>query len=1222
MAIPTQEISAERALEAWPAPADRSDADARAATAPTTIALRIRQLELVGFKSFRDRTILRFPAGVTGVVGPNGCGKSNVVDAIRWVLGEQSAKRLRGDGMEDVIFAGNERQSPLGMAQVSIVFESDGLPREQSALLQESGHPLASGRLSEIMVTRRYLRSGESDYMINGVPCRLRDITELFLGTGVGTKAYGIIEQGRVEQLIGAKPDELRLFIEEAAGTTLYRSRRQMAERKMERTQENLVRVQDILREVDRQLGTLRRQAKRAEQYRVLQGEIEALDVAASARQRASLAAELAATEAEHASGSARNAELSTAIEELESARRAARENEAATRTTVQEAHAATYGARSAAEACRHEVAALDMRAAELAAQHHANQHELDIAAADHARAETDRTAAEAALCDEDAAITATEARLAEHETALAAVNDAQQVAVERLEQARVALVDALADESGARNAVAALTQRRGDEQGRLDRIRANAAVLETRERDAIAAADGAGSRVVDLQRTLTALEGSKRDHADALRHALGDRAKLDGVLEGMRERLGRVRSRRDSLREIEDSRAAYGDGVRALLAATASDDALGLVAEVLDIPAEHERAVAAALGERLQSVITSDQAVARDAVQALRRAGAGRASCIPKEPKETALPAVPADGRRLLDLIEVRAGYERVARALLGNVVLVDDLAAATRIWHANGARYLLVTPAGETLDDIGAVSGGSEPAEQTLLAQRRELRALDLELRHLEAEHADTRARHESAAAAVAAREGELHAIDGELAQVTVALVAAEKDLERVRHEIHDVQEQLRAIRDDVAALEATLAALSDEERRVAAALAQASERRAGLEADLVEAERALAEVRQRAAGAHDAVTREKIMVAERRARRDGIVAMIASVRRSADEAQRRMAGLRERRETDAETLARIATEVVALRERGAALDAEVERRTLAATEAEAGLDAVRAAVDTAERAITAAHAEADALRAHLATLEVQATERRLAIVHVEELIRDRYGRDLAGETVVNDGDAETALERVAHLRQRLAAMGEVNVAALGEVAELEERQRFLDAQRSDLERALEDLRKTIAQLNRTSRSRFRDTFERVDETFRAVFPKLFHGGKASLRLTDEQHPLDSGVEIVVQPPGKRVGSLDLLSGGEKALTAVSLIFALFLIKPSPFCFLDEVDAPLDDANIGRFNAMVREMSATSQFILITHNKRTMEVADTLYGITMEEPGVSKVVSVRLPE
>jgi chromosome segregation protein len=1220
VAIPTQEISAERALESWVEPG--ADADAGAQSAATTVGLRIRQLELVGFKSFRDRTILRFPVGVTGVVGPNGCGKSNVVDAIRWVLGEQSAKRLRGDGMEDVIFAGNDRHAPLGMAQVSIVFESDGLPGDQTSLLRESGHPLASGAVSEIMVTRRYLRSGESEYMINGVPCRLRDITELFLGTGVGTKAYAIIEQGRVEQLISAKPDELRLFIEEAAGTTLYRSRRQMAERKMERTQDNLLRVQDILREVDRQLGGLRRQAKRAEQYRVLQAEIATLDVAASARQRARLAAELAAVEAEHGAAVVRHVELSSAIEERERERRGARQQEAAVRAAVQDANGAAFAARSAADSCRHELGTLHTRARELTAHQEANQRELDAAATDHARAQADHASAEAALIEEDATIVATETRLAEQETSLAAAREAQHAAAERLEQTRIALVDALADESRARNALATVAERRRAEHGRLERAEGTAAGLRERERAGITAVDAAGTSVLELQRTLAELEGVKRDRAEAHRHALADRAQLESVLDGLRERLARARSRRDSLREIEDSRAAYGEGVRAVLAATSREDALGLVAEVLDIPAEYERAVAAALGDRLQSVITRDHETAREAVQALRRAGAGRASCILASPRTRPSDPLPAGGRRLLDLVEVRPGYDAVAQALLGNVVLIDDLAAAMRVWSANGAHRLLVTQNGETLDETGTIAGGSEPAEQTLLAQRRELRALDVEVRELESELAEARARHEAAVAAVALRETDLQAVDGELGQVTVALVASEKDGERARHELHEVRQQLSAIGTEITAAQMRLAELESDALRLAGELAASDERRSGSEVQVAAAESALAAAQSALAAVQDALTRERIAAAEQRARRDGLIAMMDRVRRSADEAQRRMAMLDERRRVDAATLAQIAADTVTLGARLTQLDADVERRAIAVTEADAALAAVGAAVEAAEKAIATAQAESEAVRVRISSLEVQTTERRLAIAHLDELIRDRYGKDLASEDPGEESNEQETVERVAQLRQRVAAMGEVNVAALSEVAELEERQQFLATQRADLEGALEDLRKTITQLNRTSRSRFRDTFERVDQTFREVFPKLFHGGKASLRLTDDQHPLDSGVEIVVQPPGKRVGSLDLLSGGEKALTAVSLIFALFLIKPSPFCFLDEVDAPLDDANIGRFNAMVREMSGMSQFILITHNKRTMEVAETLYGITMEEPGVSKVVSVRLPD
>ena len=380
MAIPPQEVSAERALVNWPQPEIGDDTESAADASLRAAPLRIRQLELVGFKSFRDRVVLRFDNGISGVVGPNGCGKSNVVDAIRWVLGEQSAKRLRGHGMEDVIFGGNDRQAPLGMAQVSIVFECDGLPVDQYSLLKESGHPIADSGPADIMVTRRYYRSGESEYLMNGVPCRLRDITELFLGTGVGSKAYAIIEQGRVEQLIGAKPEELRLFIEEAAGTTLYRSRRQVAERKMERTHENLERVRDILREVDRQLGGLRRQAKRAEQYRALQTEVAALDLALSRRQRALLAQDLARLERERAGAATWQGKLELTLADAEHGRRDARDGEATAQERARAAQAAAFEARAAFDECRHEVARLESRAVELAAQDAAIGRDLEEA--------------------------------------------------------------------------------------------------------------------------------------------------------------------------------------------------------------------------------------------------------------------------------------------------------------------------------------------------------------------------------------------------------------------------------------------------------------------------------------------------------------------------------------------------------------------------------------------------------------------------------------------------------------------------------------------------------------------------------------------------------------------------------------------------------------------------------------------------------------------------
>jgi len=1227
VAIPPQEVSAERALVSWPEPEIGEEAESGADAAFRAAPLRIRQLELVGFKSFRDRVVLRFDAGITGVVGPNGCGKSNVVDAIRWVLGEQSAKRLRGQGMEDVVFGGNDRHAPLGMAQVSIVFECDGLPVDQYALLQEAGHPIAHAGPADIMVTRRYYRSGESEYLLNGVPCRLRDITELFLGTGVGSKAYAIIEQGRVEQLVGAKPEELRLFIEEAAGTTLYRSRRQVAERKMERTQENLERVRDILREVDRQLGGLRRQAKRAEQYRAVQTEIAAVDLALSRRRRARLAQDLARLERDRADTGASQATLEDVLASGERDRRAARHAETAAQEQAQAAQATAFEARAAFDECRHAVARLEARAAELATQDAATARDLEEAREAGARAGTERTSVEATLATLTTRIAEAEAALVHREDGAATAAAALAATTRALEEAKIAVVDALAAETRVRNAQAALAARRAEDDERRTRLVTQADGLATRQHGVEERARAAERSVVALQGELEKLAGAKRARAEELRRLLEERASWESTLDGMKEALARVRSRRDSLRQLEDSHARYGEGVRAVLAASAQEDALRLVAEVLDIPAEHERAVAAALGEQLQAIVTRDHEVARDAVQALRRAGAGRATCIPRQPRPAAIGAIPPQARRLLDLLKIRPGYEDVAEALLANVVVVPDLDVALRVWRANGGAWTLVTPHGETIDPTGAVTGGSERAEETLLAERRELRALDEEVDLRARDLTTARGRQEELAKAVAAHEDGLRELDAELARITVAVVAGEKDVERAGQEYRDLEEQLRGVRAEIEMIDARLRDLSDEETRGAGDLRATEESRRLHERELAAVDARRTEREREVAQLHESVTEARIALAEERTRAAALESLIARLRQTDDEARRRAATLEARRAADAQALADTHAAAGARARELAGHQTTADKRAAEVTEATAGVATARAASAAAEHVVADAHTALEELRARVSALSLEAAERRLAIEHLEATLRERYGAVLAddattAESVIDDSQDAVQEERLGRLRERLAAMGEVNVAALSEVAELEERQRFLDTQRADLERALDDLRKTIARLNRTSRTRFRETFDRVDAMFREVFPKLFQGGKAHLRLTEEEHVLESGVEIVVQPPGKRIGPLDLLSGGEKALTAVSLIFALFLTKPSPFCVLDEVDAPLDDANIGRFNAIVREMSARSQFILITHNKRTMEVAQTLYGITMEEPGVSRTVSVRLPE
>src|SRR5437867_3121289 len=1098
--------------------------------------MRIKQIELNGFKSFMERTVLELPAGVTAIVGPNGCGKSNIVDAIRWVLGEQSPRHLRGEAMEDVIFTGNTENGPLGMAEVGLLLERDeadfarggeaGADDEAAA----DGLPPELATAREIVVSRRYVRSDESESAINLAPCRLKDITELSLGAGVGTKAYAIIEQGRVDQLINAKPEELRLFIEEAAGTTRFRSRKVAAERKMERTRENLLRVQDILRELERQMASLERQARRAEEYHRIKQELRELDLCVMAVRQRSWSAE---------------------------------------------------------------VAALGERLAAL-------------------RAEVDRLGAEQPQ---------SEAARAEAEARIEALAGAGAPLEQAVEESKDALLDALAEEARLRNLAEALRQRRDDLDGRRRRLEDEQRAVGERLHANARASEGARAAIGRLQGERVRL-GAERQSLGELQRRLGveETAQL-AVLEQARAEATQLRSRADSLRELQARYEGCTRGAGSLVGRPRR--AAALLASVLRVPKDLERAVAAALGTRLAQVVVPDTAAAIDAVGWLATTSGGSATVLPREAERRAAVIVPP-GPRLVDRLDIEPPYWALVEALLGHVLLAADLDEALKLWRGADHPVTVVTPRGEAIDPLGAVTGGSEPPlEETLLARARELRELEgahaASLARLAAEEralAERRARGAEMARGIAAADERLHALD-------VDLVAAEKDRERLEGEREQITAELEAgaleaggLAGEGGALAGELAALDQRGTGAAAAVA---ERRARLG----ERQGALAEWRARQAEAEHQRTAAAVCAAAGAERLRAVRAEVSrAAATAADMSERlataeRQAGEAMAGAAAAERDAAAAAEARACAEaRAATLGAERERllAAIADAAATASADAV------AERA---AGERLEAAREERARLDVTMTERRLALEHLAAQLAERYGLSpeaLADVPPADDGRDDERAARVEALRVRLARLGDVNPAALTELEELRGRHEFLVGQRTDLERSLDDLRRTIAKLIRTSRRRFEETFAAANATRAEVVSKHIARGKARLDPAESDEGGDPGVEIVVQPAGKKLQSLGLLSGGEKALTAVALILSLFLIRPTPFCLLDEVDAPLDEANIGRFNQLIQDMAMGSQFVLITHNRRTMEAADTLYGITMEQAGVSKVVSVRL--
>jgi chromosome segregation protein len=1191
--------------------------------------MRIKQLELNGFKSFMARTVLEFPPGVTAIVGPNGCGKSNVVDAIRWVLGEQSAKHLRGDAMEDVICNGSADSGPLGMAEVSMVLERSETDLARSAAENEAegsggeeALPPEVANLSEVLVTRRYFRSGESEYFINRVPCRLKDITELFLGTGVGTKAYAIIEQGRIEQLVNAKPEEMRLFIEEAAGVTRFRHRKVAAERKMERTRDNLVRVQDVLRELERQQTSLERQARRAEEYHRVKDELRQLDLVVMAAQHRTWSGELARIHDELAAVQQEEARLQEELLRVQSLGSEARASRMADEERLGVVDATLTEERLAAVEAQARIGALGARRGELETQAaRAEREALDMASRLEAvgveleRLDRERVGLSG---EQDEALrerARAEARLEE----LAGEGSPLEQTVETTKDG---LLDALAEEVRLRNMFDVLRQRRDELDGQRRKLEEEQRLLGERLQANANAVEVMRASLVRLAGEQSAAQNERQQLADAQ----ADLAREDSVRrvahEAARAAFTQLESRVSSLRELQ---ARYEGCTRGAASVLARDAQASLLATVLRVPPPLERAVAAALGVRLGQVVVPDSASAVQAVRWLRDASGGRATILPRDPDRRAAVIVPA-GRRLLDQIEVDPQHWALAEAVLGHVLLADDLDAALDVWREASHAVTVVTVAGEALDPLGAVTGGSEPPlEETLLARARELRELEQSV----AESEKIVAAEAQALAAVQARVEEtaarVAAVEERLQALRLERLAAEKDRERLDEERARITTEL-----EVGALEASGLAGADD--RVVEELSGLEERRMRAEheatarrEELAERQAALGAWREAHAAAERTLTAAAVRVAAVTERLRAVEAAVLRGREGTHELEERRVVAVQLGTEAAAGAAAAAAEAIAAEEARQRANARVQTLSAEREQLRAAINAAEARFSADERAEHATRQQLEALREQRGRAEITLAERRMAIGHLEAQLAERYdlGLSALGDVpLAEEGIEEERVARVEALRRRLLQLGDVNPAALTELEEIRTRYDFLVEQRTDLERSLDDLRRTILKLTRTSRHRFEETFEAANEKLAEMFPKLFPGGKAQLELVALEESDEPGVHIVVQPAGKKLQHLSLLSGGEKALTATALVLSLFLIRPTPFCLLDEVDAPLDEANIGRFNQIVRDMAQTSQFVLITHNRRTMEVADTLYGITMEQPGVSKIVSVKLRE
>jgi len=1143
----------------------------------------LKSLELTGFKSFAEAKI-GFPTGVTAIVGPNGTGKSNIVDAILWVLGEQSPKSaLRCEKMEDVIFNGTEVRKPLGMAEVSLIMSGLSQPEPGAPPLL----PPEFGDYHEVMVTRRLYRNGDSEYLINKVACRLKDIRSLLMDTIAGTKGHTVIEQGRIEEILNASPLQRRELIEETAGIIRYKKQKAEALRKMDATTQNLSRVRDIIAEVKQRLNALERQAKQARNYQVLQEEARALEIRLLVREHRALQGQQRLVEVELAAldgqESAQAAEQGRFVAQLEEIRVRMLDGDDALMRRRDE-----VGRLEQQQAQALRTSEVERSRAELFGQQRAQANEQLIRLeAGQERAVAEVAGRRAQLAQAEADMVDGAKGLTEQEQRANAIAGRRASMLEQAEQSRRGLL-ALSLPSGSGAAAESLVS------GTL----ATAATAKLEQ--CLAHRRQAEQRIARAQQEREAsirrgqqIDGQIREAEQQLNRQQGQLASAESRCHALssvvREEMGYGRAGDDSVVSLRKSCAGVKESV----------------AEWLEVPERFERAMEAALGERLRAWMVEQPADARQAIEFLKQKGLGRGTFVPANPRWSkssrthgwwaGLKDQSGVLRLAADLVKAASHSRDVCATLFDGIVVVESLERAVALWE--GGRWTapdgptFVTLDGDVLDAAGVMTGGTTGG---LLQRRREIHELEKQ----QAEFA--------------------RAI--ETLNATCAQLTAER-------------EQLAAARQQ---LEGQLR--EAEQQRIAALL----EERAAREAGLAELDEALRKMEEEHLAVRQQLTESRVAVEALRGRCEHCRADVARLLKSQEEGTAQTQSLKGQLDTLAASIAQSQAE----RSRQEALFQELNKRVVelrqelvkaqethaqemqTARQVEQSLEAARQALAASRETRMGIEVRRAEIRTHLGTVEGTLTGTYQLSVE-EVLLREP---EESASATREEMDTATAVlrEELQKIRGRLERMGPINLASIEEHREHEERYKFLTTQEADLSQSVQSLREIIAKINRTTKQMFEQTFSDLQQKFGEVFGRLFPGGRAELILvepevdpeTGRQKDEEHGVDIVAQPPGKRLKGITMLSGGEKTLTAMALIFASFLIRPTPFCILDEIDAPLDEENISRFTTVLRELAADAQFLVITHNKYTMAVADSLFGVTMEEPGVSKTISVRLAD
>ncbi|MGA8943546.1 MAG: chromosome segregation protein SMC [Thermoactinomyces sp.] len=1182
----------------------------------------LKRLEMTGFKSFADRTELEFVPGITAVVGPNGSGKSNVTDGIRWVLGEQSAKSLRGNKMEDVIFAGSDTRKPVGCCEVSMTFDNTDrrLPLDYA----------------EVTVTRRVYRSGESEYLLNRQPCRLKDIHELFMDTGIGKDAYSMIGQGKIDEILSSKSEDRRIIFEEAAGIVKYKTRKKEAEKKLDATGQNLARIHDLIHEIEMQIEPLHEQAEKAKRYKELKEKLKHVETGLYVHKIESLHAEWKKTAVQAEKLKETLISLATEVTRKE--------------TALEELKGQLHDQEKKWEQIQ-----ADLLAVSKELEKSEGQREVHMERAKNRKQNARQLADQLArLESEEQRLSEEEKRIVEQlqqknrdfqekQTSLAALQQQLSKAEDNSEQqlqeltatwqAREKELVQLASEKQYTQENLELTRQRMDSMDevkkRLDREKAEHEKQTARLADELEGVEQALKFAAEQVQTLA----SKRTRLEQEEKKWTEKSRKIG------QELNRLRSRLDWMKEIEAEHQGFMQGVKEVLRARDRQVPYlqgihGAVAELVQVPRHLEAAIETALGGALQHVVVEDEATGRNGIRYLKEKKLGRATFLPLDiarprslpEKELAL-CRKADGfvGVAADLVQSEPRYRTLISSLLGLVVVTRTLEQANNLARILSYRFRVVTLDGDVVNPGGSMTGGSrKPANTNLLGRSRQIGELEKKISEYEEEAGQIGRELENIAEQMKQLDDEWEQVrkQGEERRLKEQdLRGRERELDLLRKTLADKEKTLLAemeqasrqeeqFQEQLAGIEQKMAALQTE--------------RDALEQQLQDSRARLKEQADAREEVHEQATRLRIQTAALQQEvsnltqnRERIQAEIQRVKEQKRETCTGLEELESCQASDQSGMNRLEETIAGLKERKEQVQAKLDKIRFHREQLQLERDSMEKEV----RQLQLEHRKQDRqLHEH----EVRANRLDVELNHLLGKLAEEYeiSFERAKQLYAVPDEPKQAEKEVRSLKGQIAALGEVNLGAIDEYARLKERYDFLRSQEADLLEAREKLFEIIHQLTDEMSRRFEESFQLIRMEFQHVFVRMFGGGRADLKLSDPGNLLETGIDIVAQPPGKKLQNLNLLSGGERALTALALLFAVLQIRPVPFCVLDEVDAALDEANLTRYTEYMKVFSGKTQFIIITHRKHTMEGADVLYGITMQESGVSKLVSVKLEE